>query len=120
MVSEEGEPALGRIAAAPQALQISDDSSLGDLETELQKFPVDLGAPQSEFSTAMLRLRVRTSSLTLGRPPRGRYRQRQYRRKPARCQPTTVCSFTMTRTSDHRGHIYVPQRGPKEAVEAVQ
>lgn len=39
----------------------------------------------------------------LSRPPRGRDRQRQYRRKPARCQPTTVSGLMMSRTSDHRG-----------------
>src|SRR5260370_15736288 len=64
------------------------------------------GAPQSEFSAATRRIRVRISSLTLGRPRLGRDRPRQYRRKPARCHPTTVFGFTMTRTSDHRGHMY--------------
>ena len=67
--------------------------------------PWIFGAPQSAFSAAMRRMRIRTSSLTLGRPPRGRDRQRQYRRKPARCHPTTVSGFTITRTSDHRGHM---------------
>src|SRR5713226_2130941 len=67
--------------------------------------PWIFGAPQSEFSAAMRRMRVRISSLTFGRPPRGRDRQRQYRRKPARCHPITVSGFTMTRTSDHRGHM---------------
>jgi hypothetical protein len=96
---------FGRIASSPQALQISGDGTLGDLEAELRSFPWSFGAPQPEFSAAMRRTRVRISSLTLGRPPRGRDRQRQYRRKPARCHPTTVSGFTMTRTSDHRGHI---------------
>ena len=41
MVSQESQPALGRIAAAPQASQISGDRALGDLEAKLQKFPVD-------------------------------------------------------------------------------
>ena len=39
MVSEEGEPVFGWIAASPQASQISGDGALGDLEAELQKFP---------------------------------------------------------------------------------
>src|SRR5260370_2083775 len=69
--------------------------------------PWIFGAPQSEFSVPTRRIRVRISSLTLGRPPLGRDRQRQYRRKPARCHPTTVFGFTMTRTSDHRGHMYL-------------
>src|SRR5712692_10709474 len=45
MVGEEREPASGGIAASPQALQISGDSALGDLEAELQQFPVDLRRP---------------------------------------------------------------------------
>ena len=54
------------------------------------------------FSAAAA-MRVRNSWLTLGRPPRGRDRQRPYRRKPARCHPTTVLGFTIARTSDHLG-----------------
>src|SRR5450759_5488678 len=42
MVSEEGEPPFGRIAASSQASQISTDSALGDLEAELQQFTMDL------------------------------------------------------------------------------
>src|SRR5690242_3011827 len=42
MVSEEGKPVFGSIAASPQALQISGDRAFGDLEAELQKFPMDL------------------------------------------------------------------------------
>ena len=119
MVSEEGEPMFGSIAASPQALQISGDSAFGDLDAELQKFPWIFGAPQSAFSAAMRRMRVRISTLTLGRPPCGRNRQRQYKRKPARCHPTTVSGFTMTRTS-RPSRPGVPQRGPEEAVDAVQ
>jgi len=51
MVSEEGEPAFGGVAASPQALQISGDSALGDRDAELQKFPVNLGcSPVRIFS----------------------------------------------------------------------
>jgi hypothetical protein len=106
MVGEESEPAFVWIAASPQALQISGDTAFGDFEAELQSSPWIFGAPQSEFSAAIRRMRVRISSLTVGRPPRGLDRQRQYRRKPARCHPTTVSGFTMTRTSDYRGHRY--------------
>jgi hypothetical protein len=49
------------------------------------------------------RMRVRISSLTFGRPPQDRDRQRQYSRKPARCHLITVSGFTMIRTSDHPG-----------------
>jgi hypothetical protein len=82
MVGEESEPAFVWIAASPQALQISGDTAFGDFEAELQSSPWIFGAPQSEFSAAIRRMRVRISSLTVGRPPRGLDRQRQYRRKP--------------------------------------
>jgi hypothetical protein len=42
VVSEESEPAFGWIAPSPQTLQIPGDGALGDLEAELQKFPMDL------------------------------------------------------------------------------
>jgi len=61
------------------------------------------GVVQSLFSCAKRRIRTRISSVILGRPPRGRDSQRQYRRKPAWCQATTVSGFTMTRTSVQRG-----------------
>lgn len=75
-------------------------------ETEKPSFsssPWIFGAPQSEFSAAMRWMRLRVSSLILGCPRRGWDRQRQYLRKPARCQPTTVSGFTISKTSDHRG-----------------
>ena len=45
MIGEEREPAFGWIAAAPHAPKISGYSALGDLETELLKFSVNLGRP---------------------------------------------------------------------------
>ncbi len=42
---------------------------------------------------------LRISTVTFGLPPRDRDRQRQYRRNPARCQPTTVSGFTTISTS---------------------
>jgi hypothetical protein len=42
MLSEKAEPVFGGVAASPQALQISGDGTLGDLEAELLKLPVDL------------------------------------------------------------------------------
>ncbi len=84
---------------------------LATVRSELSKpsfcsSPWILGGPQSEFSAARRRMRVRNSGLTFGRPPCGRDRQLQCRRKPSRCQPTTVSGFTITRTSDHLGHRY--------------
>ncbi len=42
---------------------------------------VEAPAPHPVFLVAMVRIRVRICSLTLGRPLRRRDRQRQYRRK---------------------------------------
>ena len=58
-----------------------------------------LGAPQIGFSLAKRRISSRTSSLILGLPLRRRDRQRQYNRKPARCQATTVSGLTIRSTS---------------------
>jgi hypothetical protein len=48
------------------------------------------GAPQSGFSMLIRRIKARSSALICGRPPNERDFQRQYRRKPARCQRTRV------------------------------
>lgn len=72
---------------------------------KLLKFTVAFLAPQSGFSSATRQIRPRISSVIFGRPPRRRDRQRQYSRKPARCQPTTVSGLTMMRTSDPRDQM---------------
>jgi len=74
VVGEEGRPAAGGIAAAWHAAQIPGDAAFGDVEAELQEFPVDPGRPQPAFSVARRRMRVRISSLIRGRC---RDRQRQ-------------------------------------------
>src|SRR5215831_1076536 len=49
-------------------------------------------------------MRIRTSASIFGLPNRfTRDRRRQNSRKPARCQATTVCGLTMTRTLSHAG-----------------
>jgi len=65
--------------------------------------PWIFGAPQRGFSNARRRISARVSALTFGLPPDGRDFHFQNRRKPARCQRTTVSGFTITSTSDHRG-----------------
>jgi hypothetical protein len=55
------------------------------------------------------------SSVIFGRPPIGRERHRQERRKPVRCQPITVSGFTMTRTSLPVGPTTAESR-PEEAI----
>jgi len=53
------------------------------------------GAPQSGFATLISRIRARSSWSIFGRPPRARDRQRQYRRKPARCHRRIVPGWMM-------------------------
>jgi hypothetical protein len=45
VIGEEGRPAAGGIAAAWHASQIPGDAAFGDVEAELQEFPVDPGRP---------------------------------------------------------------------------
>src|SRR6266851_3710421 len=45
VVGEEGRPAAGGITAAWHAAQIAGDAAFGDVEAELQEFPVDPGCP---------------------------------------------------------------------------
>ncbi len=62
--------------------------------------------PQSQFLRLLRWMRSRTSRATLGRPPlRRRDFKVQNRRKPLRCQPTTVSGFTMNGTSRRSGRI---------------
>ena len=56
----------------------------------LSSSPWMRGAPHSGFSTLIRRISARRSASICGRPPRERDFQRQYRRKPARCQRTRV------------------------------
>jgi hypothetical protein len=60
-------------------------------------------ASQLGFSCAKRRISARISAVDFGLPPRGRDRQKS--RNPARCQLTTVCGFTTTRTSAQRHQI---------------
>ena len=45
-------------------------------------------------------------NVRLGRPIRRLDRQRQYSRKPARCQVITVAGFTIAKAPDHRGYTF--------------
>src|SRR5450631_1568348 len=64
----------------------------------LSNSPWIRGAPQSGFSTLIRRTNARSSVSICGRPPRGRDFQRQYPRKPARCQRTSVSGRMIVRT----------------------
>ena len=52
--------------------------------------------PQVGLLDHICRIRPMSSRLVEGRPPRDRDFQRQNRRKPWRCQPTTVRGTTIT------------------------
>ncbi len=67
--------------------------------------PCIRGAPHVGFSRAMRRIRLRTSTSTLGRP-RGRDFLFQYQRNPLLCHCTTVAGLTMTSAPLHFGHRF--------------
>ena len=77
MVLEKAQPTLARVAPATNSPKIPGHTSFRDDEAELLQFSVDLGAPQSGFSSARRRIRPRISSVIFGLPPRGRERHRQ-------------------------------------------
>ena len=53
VAGEEGRPAAGGIAAAWNASQIPGDAAFGDVEAELQEFPVDPGRPPVRILSSM-------------------------------------------------------------------
>ena len=66
------------------------DARLSDLKAELEQFAMDARrAPQRVLDTHPPDQRPQIRSIC-GRPPKDRDFQRQYRRKPARCQRTRV------------------------------
>src|SRR5262252_4494277 len=99
VVAKKCKPLLGRIAPALNPPQVARDSPLREQEANS---PWIFGAPQPVFSCAKRRINARSSGVILGRPARGRDFQRQYRRKPARCQPPTGSGLTMTSASRQR------------------
>src|SRR5438270_9913865 len=54
------------------------------------------GAPHSALSRLIVRIKSQISAGTVGRPTRRRDFQRQYRRKPLRCQRTSVSGLKTT------------------------
>ncbi len=99
--------------------RISGDSALGDLEADLQKFPVDLRCSPVRI---LSRHAADESPNLLTQLGSAAARPRS---------PAPVQAKARTMPSDHRLRFhndqnirpswpYVPQRGPEEAVEAVQ
>jgi hypothetical protein len=60
--------------------------------------------PRAEFASDIVRISLRTTSGTVGRPVRPQLFQVQNKRKPRRCRAMTVAGLTMTRAVRHRVH----------------
>jgi hypothetical protein len=94
MILKECPPALrGRFVTSQHVFA---DTTLGDLDAEFEQFAKDAGCTPSGILPAHLADQMRTSREMTGRPswPRHTF-QVQKRRKPARCQATTVSGLTM-------------------------
>src|SRR6516164_4203424 len=61
------------------------------------------GAPHSALSRLIVRIKSRMPAGTAGLPTRRRDFQRQYRRKPLRCQRTSVSGLKTTAASSTKG-----------------
>jgi hypothetical protein len=81
----------------------------------LRSSPWILGAPQRGLARLIPRIRRRISSGTLGLPLLDRDFQRQNRRKPARCQRTTVRGSTIAKALRMRGATATAALAPKQA-----
>src|SRR6476620_240127 len=77
----------------------------------LSSSPWIRGAPHNGFAMLISRINWRSSSDTAGRPGRRLDFQRQYDRKPARCQRITVSGRMMASASQVFGHN--PQTQPR-------
>ena len=82
----------------------------------LSSSPWVRGAPHSGFSTLIRRIKARSSASICGRPPNECDFQRQYRRKPARCQRTSVSGrmtvMTFSTAGNHRYSWVKNMRSP--------
>jgi hypothetical protein len=88
-------PARGSAEKVPSLTWLSTplDHVFGDardLKPTFSSSPWMRGAPHSGFSILICRISARSSVPICGRPPFERDFQRQYRRKPARCQRMSV------------------------------
>ena len=96
VIVEERLPSLRRRSTLSG--QESRHGSFRDVDTHLQQLAVDAGAPQSGLAAAIFRIRALTAGLASGRPLFRLEIQLQNRRKPLRCQATTVSGLTMINT----------------------
>src|SRR5262249_52775542 len=79
------------------------------LMPSLSSLPWILGAPQSGLARLMSRISVLKSAGSFGRPPGDFDFNRQYKRKPARCQRITVSGLTIAKVLSKFGaKLYSP------------
>jgi len=100
MVVQERQPALCFAVALSvgKVFEVSGRRPVRRSRSQVGATRRECGAPQRRFSAFMSRMRRRTSVSTFGRPNRRDF-QRQNRRKPVRCQETTVSGLTRMRAS---------------------
>src|SRR5258705_8471875 len=81
--------------------------------------PWILGAPQFGFARAISAMKRRRSASFRGRPNGTRAFHFQKRRKPCRCQRTTVSGLTMRRTRRQRGQTWERQDQKALSMEEI-
>src|SRR5436190_22832988 len=84
----------------------------------LSSSPWIRGAPHNGFATLISRINWRISIDTAGRPGRRLDFQRQYDRKPARCQRSTVSGWMMASASRALGNNRQTQ--PRTSLSAAE
>ena len=97
-----------RLFPVPRPARIERESPITSLRRR--------GAPHSGFSLLIRRISARSSRLILGLSPRRQDLQRQYSRKPRRCQRSTVSGFTMTMASNTDGNNRYNQTSIKRSM----
>jgi hypothetical protein len=105
VIAQEGPPVRsGQRGRATTPDHVLGGSRLGDVDTGFQQLTMNAWCTQSGLSRLIARTNARTSAASAGRPTRRRDFQRQYRRKPLRCQRTSVSGLKMTADPSSEGN----------------
>jgi hypothetical protein len=102
MIGEEGPPRLRR--RPPLPLHVFGNGRLTHRDSQLLELSVDSRRAQSGFAMDISRISARTSAGTPGRRVRCRLFHVQNRRKPRRCQASTVAGWTTWSAALHPCH----------------
>jgi hypothetical protein len=92
---------LGTVVAFPR--HILCNGGLSDIDAEVEKLAMNPWCPPQWVGETDLANELTISSGVFGRPLRGLDFQRQYARKPARCQRITVSGLTIFKASSTPG-----------------